>query len=255
MKILVFWHTAAVKNWQIIYPGQWWKLQAIGLYAAADKIHVSQVGGGPDDMVAGPVSDPYFRAPQIKKDPKVDFFYHPNRELFEFPTLGRMRAAAVADSEPFYALYFHTKGAGTACHETRSPAFWWKEYMEHYLVSRWRDCVQHLAAGYDLVGCDIRHSPSLHFSGNYFWATSDHLKRLPEMNEYYERHKAARPADHRIAAEMWHGMAQSKMFEMKFNGPWFRSCHPSLGGDGKEHPEGLYRQDMYRYAMTPDLWD
>lgn len=253
MKILGFWHIADYGNWRIITPGQWWKLGATGLLAATERLHVFKVGGTEDELRIGTTADPYFNAPHIKEHPLVSYQHHPNRELFEFPTLQWMQDCALTHPEPFYAYYFHVKGAGTACHQTRSPAFWWKEYMEHHIISGWRRCVTKLDEGYDIVGCDIRFAPSLHFSGNFFWTTSQHLKKLPPMNAYYEKHKAERPRDHRIAAEMWIGMENPKYFELQRNGPWhgyYNNGQPT----GQITPQALTGQDMYHYPMTPDLW-
>ena len=243
-KILVFWHIAEVGNWRIIAPQQWWRLQATGLLDACDKLHVSFVGAPePGGLRIGTPADPHYRAPLLAEHPKVEWWEHPDREQFEFPTLGRMHRAAVESPEPFHACYFHVKGAMTADHQRRNPAYWWQQYMEHHVLSGWRRCVRLLDEGHELLGCDIRFAPALHFSGNFFWATSEYLKRLPPMENYHATHRSDR-----VMAEMWHGRGNPKFRELQRNGPWDRD------EAGNPVPSPLTGQDMYRYAMTPEKW-
>ena len=180
-KIFGFWHIAnagARNNWQLIYPSQWKALHASGLYAATDKLHVTLANSTPPEV---PVE--IGGTSLICDDPKVVMACYALREVYEFPALGWLRTLADG-TEPFYAYYIHVKGASTADHENKNPAYWWKEYMEHYVVTRWRDCVARLDAGFDTCGVEWRDLPAPHYSGNFWWATSAYLKKLPPMAGY-----------------------------------------------------------------------
>jgi hypothetical protein len=239
MKIFGFWHIAAAgarDNWAQIYPEQWTKLQTSGLYAATDRLHVTVCG--PCDAAALRVEagEAGEREPwrvgdgvvgrALRDDPKVVLASYADREVFEFPALAWLRHLAETEREPFRAYYLHTKGASTADREGRNPAYWWGEYMAHYVVFRWRDCVLKLAEGFDTCGVEWRREPEAHYSGNFWWATSAYVRRLPDVPSYWR----VNPHD-RIRAEMWLGQAGPRAASLK----------------------NLDR-DLYHFAATPELW-
>jgi hypothetical protein len=73
--------------------------------------------------------------------------------------------------------------------------------MTHFMVHRWRDCVQHLG-DHDTVGCH-RITPGDFWGGNYWWARSDWLRRMPTV-----------PRENRYQAEAWIGTVEGRRFDM-----------------------------------------
>jgi hypothetical protein len=105
-------------------------------------------------------------------------------------------------SEPAKILYAHTKGASNP-DKLRDM---WRESMTNGTVHGWKTCVDLLDQGYSAVGCYWRSIPQQHFSGTFWWATSDYLNTLP------------RPVlkNTRFDAEMWigHGVKGARIADL-----------------------------------------
>jgi hypothetical protein len=71
--------------------------------------------------------------------------------------------------------------------------------MEYFVLENWRSCVTCLE-GHDTVGVQWTTVPRPHYSGNFWWADSRYLRRLPRPDELPE---AARRD--RRGAEFWIG--------------------------------------------------
>lgn len=113
---------------------------------------------------------------------------------FEFPTLDLICQFA-RDNDDYAVLYLHTKGASNS----RPSIDDWRAMMLYWMVQRWQECVAKLAAGYDAVGTTIIDSPARHYQGNFWWATTAHIRRCgnardvvytPTHANQTERHKA-----------------------------------------------------------------
>jgi hypothetical protein len=113
--------------------------------------------------------------------------------LFEFPTINMVREFAA--QHDYFVLYLHTKGV------TRpSPSVSdWRACMLYWLVERWEECIAKLAKGYEAVGINQVDSPVRHFQGNFWWATTPHIRKLgpvqqvryrPTCHDQTDRHKA-----------------------------------------------------------------
>lgn len=83
-----------------------------------------------------------------------------------------------------YVLYAHTKSAANPT----SINIPWRTDMCFHNVIQWRDCVQHLNAGVDVVGAHYIDDRAEHgglghrfFGGNYWWANLEHVKKLPDL--------------------------------------------------------------------------
>ena len=91
-----------------------------------------------------------------------------------------------------HVLYLHTKGVTNVSQSQR----YWRHWMTDYMVGLWRVCVRLLASGYYkqgraimcvcvpssecTVGVNYLRVPwaKIHYSGNYWWASSDYLATL-----------------------------------------------------------------------------
>jgi hypothetical protein len=176
------------------------KLLESGLYEATDKLFINVVGttdprdlwdGGPNPYGGG--------RPQ---EEKMVMQYIEDRGVYEYPTMGLAQQKALDESEPFYCYYIHTKGACTANWFIRNPAYWWGQYLEEYTINRWRTNVEKLDQGHDICGVEWRTVPEPHFSGNFWWAKSEYLKKLPHWQSYWNIWR-----EDRIKAEMYVGQA------------------------------------------------
>ena len=223
--IIGFWHIALVGCVERIYAQQWLKLKHSGLYDASDKIYVNVVGHADPDRSPSIEANALGFPDTIINDPKVIFSTDPTRYVFEFSTLKIIKEVA-HQSEPFLAYYIHTKGSTTANHFIPNAAYWWGQYLEHYTITRWQDNIQKLNEGHDITGVEWRTSPVPHFSGNFWWANSEYLKRLPDVQQYINTYK-----NDRFMAEMYVGRANPRYF--CFKNTW---------------------ANLYLYSCTPDQW-
>ena len=86
-------------------------------------------------------------------------------------------------------LYIHTKGINHLTNGMWSKVEDWKNMMLYFLVYKSRDCLR-LLKKYDAVGCNYRNTPCPHFSGNFWWSTSNHIKKLSLLDIRAPRHEA-----------------------------------------------------------------
>ena len=94
--------------------------------------------------------------------------YSIDNTLFEIPTINKLHEF----SKNFYGnkiLYLHTKGIT----HTNKCIDDWIEMMLYFLLQE--KC---LTLDYDTIGCNYQNYPN-HYSGNFWWAKTDYLARLP----------------------------------------------------------------------------
>jgi hypothetical protein len=190
VRIYGFHHVALMVNWQEVIEEQAALLSRSGLGEKTNFCYATILGteGGPDpaDLWGERTNFMVYRMPDILK--------------FEFPTLQRMWL--LAQEEEFYCYYIHTKGVRLG---NPPPIRDWRHMMEYFVIERWQDAVAKLDEGYDCVGCEPGRMPweeprnYFHYGGNFWWATSEHIRRLPPIENLNPHH--------REEAEAWIGMA------------------------------------------------
>jgi len=83
-------------------------------------------------------------------------------------------------------LYIHSKGVSK---EKSDNIFWWKTYMEYFLMTKAEECLKKLDT-YDTVGVhwlvgaynhDYQVPP--HYSGNFWWTKGSYFMKLPSTIE------------------------------------------------------------------------
>lgn len=96
--------------------------------------------------------------------------------LYEKYALSNFRKHIPSPS-PYYLYYFHTKGVSRkqdVFHERRRN-------LDYFILEQYDVCLFWLNQKYDAVGTTLSQFPSLHFSGNFWWAKSSHLDRLSKQ--------------------------------------------------------------------------
>jgi hypothetical protein len=159
MKIHVYWHIAQLNNWRTVVEQQLDRLNKSGLGAAAASITVVMLGEEQYDF-----------------PPNMKVLQWPELGLFEFMTLQKVWE----DSKHKHAsddvvFYFHTKGVSR---DGKGHVDDWRLYMERCLIDDWGKCAIKLK-DFDTCGVEFRSGPKPHYSGNFWWATCEHIKRLP----------------------------------------------------------------------------
>lgn len=112
--------------------------------------------------------------------------------VYEFPTIDMVREFAATNDA--YIFYLHTKGVT----HPKPCVDDWRESMLYWMVTRWEECVAKLSR-FDAVGYSHIETPIPHFQGNFWWARSEHIRKLgdprdikfvPTVKNQGERHKA-----------------------------------------------------------------
>lgn len=115
---------------------------------------------------------------------------------FEFPTINILKN----DSEHIdcYSLYLMNKSATTPFTQEQKD---WIDVMCYFNIHKYKDCLE-LLKEYDAVGVDYHDLPYKHFSGNFFWTKSSHVRKLPYLYWTPDRENAPL-GEERHAAEAW----------------------------------------------------
>jgi hypothetical protein len=69
-------------------------------------------------------------------------------------------------------LYFHDKGS----YNYRGENVFFRHFLDCYVLNP--ECIAALEEGFDVCGLRISPMPTLHYSGNYWWARCDYVNKL-----------------------------------------------------------------------------
>ena len=111
-----------------------------------------------------------------------------NLNDYELPTLQFLYNFCIENSS-YNVLYLHTKNVGkeiNLCIEDQI------EYMLYFLITKWKICIEKLYK-YHTCGVDLRHDPTIHYSGNFWWSTSNNINSLPNPIEFNNIEKYPNP--------------------------------------------------------------
>ena len=141
-----------------------------------------------------------------------DLSIQPN--VFEGQTLKEVYSHSIKNDG--YVLYIHNKGVTENFYNTWGvfgEDHRWRRYMQKHCISRWEECVSKLDEGYDCVGANY-YKDFYPFAGNFWWATTEHIKKLGDpldADKYYNNNS---PTNYRYAFELWIGTKEPKIYYM-----------------------------------------
>jgi hypothetical protein len=125
----------------------------------------------------------------------------------EFFTLGNLKSFCDKSAESIPVGYIHTKGLVNGF---ENPCISdWVDYMLYFVVEQMDACIKYITDGYDAVGVDWVDVPNKHFSGNFWWGSSDYIKSLPDIDP--PNFWIDRCPSHRHLAEFWIGANNPKV--------------------------------------------
>lgn len=173
--IIVVYHVCAYGRgakaaWSTILREQVDKMHCSGLYAACRGIHCFVSGSDADTCVA------WLRAQGAKF--VIEACEPEDRSYERLALEGMHQKHLIPSKEELALLYLHSKGV-TKKGVSADRVADWRRYMEYWLIGRWRECVRRLS-NTDVVGVNCHATPRLHFSGNFWWARGDYVRRLPK---------------------------------------------------------------------------
>ncbi len=171
--------------------------------------------------------------------PKVEVIKaNDNINKCEFPTLEKIWSDSQNDD--ITILYLHTKGVTKPGVATIQD---WTNYLIYSNIEKWQDRIFELddndCTGVNLNGNpnDINENPNtwgygkapLHYSGNFWWSKSSHVKKLPNPTTWA-------PDDNyqkwRVLAEMW----LCQLNDSKYNCAWYSNV---------DHYTKRYTREIY----------
>lgn len=181
MNVRVYWHIYAVNRWREIVGEQMLLMNEAGLLHSESRI--AFVTGLQRAHVPGLIS------PNFTSSVGLSF-------KFEFPAMDRIWNDARDWAGDHLALYIHTKGVthpGSAHHQR------WRDILNDGVIGRIHEHVAALESGnFDISGQNYLETngepvnPHGYFSGNFWVARSDYLRRLPDPRtlDWTDRHQA-----------------------------------------------------------------
>jgi hypothetical protein len=152
---------------------------------------------------------------KFKNYDKIHFINLNTQPLdFEVPTLSDLRKRCAKWKRRYYILYIHHKGASKPDNLAVDD---WRRLMCHFNITKWKDCFNKLKKGYDTAGVNWIDTGNKHFSGNFWWARSEYIEKLPQLKIPHEiNYKSQlniKDTDcYRMEAEYWIGLKDPKSF-------------------------------------------
>lgn len=146
-----------------------------------DKIKESKLYDNIDEIRCGIVNDiGEIILEDILLDPKIKIIHVGYSHEYERPTLLHMRNSIKNDKPYTKYLYCHTKGIRWFGTNREKNVLDWIYLLIFWNIEHWKDAVLALDT-YDTYGCNFYKNDNInpdHYSGNFFWVSSEHLKKL-----------------------------------------------------------------------------
>lgn len=196
----VVYHIASMGNWHEIIKEQFALLRDCGLAAELTAIHdtvgITHLGPWQTlDMVIAEAKKCGVPIRIVKSDQNTD--HYETLAMLEIEWLAKSAMASRS------ILYMHTKGVSNPADPAKRK---WRKVMEYHVVSKWRENVGHLESGqYDAAGFNWWNHGCQHFSGTFWIARADWIRRLPSFVQY---HNSPEQGRRRYSCELWIGAAQ-----------------------------------------------
>lgn len=164
-KIIGFFHIGVLGRWFEIYQSQLRYLKQSGLYDKTEKIYIGIAGQDVRHM--------------LSLDPKMEIICIENRLNYgETTTIRELYKYCVRTNEKIKLWYIHTKGAKYTmeCNPDKIELIdSWRNYLEYFVIGNHEKCAKPLDE-YD--ACGTEYCENNYFSGNFWWATSDYIRRI-----------------------------------------------------------------------------
>jgi hypothetical protein len=166
--IYIFMHVCNKGEWENVFNELITHIIDSGLYDVCTTIFIG-CSCEVCDVSLMDIPKKYNKAILLEKKPNDTHENETINELIEF-----------SKSNDGYILYLHTKGITNKS----VNQIYWRHFMTTYNVDLWRVCVDLLQQGYYTVGCNyFLLYLHYHYSGNYWWTTTDYLKTLDYINK------------------------------------------------------------------------
>lgn len=213
----VVYHVACMGNsWLGIVNEQLLMLKESGLadslYTLGDSVGITHVG--PDGSLAVVLECARLHGVPVhvvRSDPNTDHY-----ETFAMMEIDRL-AKGQQTNRPI--IYMHTKGVTNPSDSLKTS---WRRAMGHAVISKWRENVGYLADGgrYDAAGFIWIAQGEQHFTGTFWMARADWIRKLPAFVPYHHAKRLVR-----YSCELWIGAQAHPTCRAFSHGPVNRFVH------------------------------
>ncbi len=222
--IYIFMHVCNLHNGVQIFYEQLQSIVECGLYEKCKNILVCIVGKS-------------FEIPKSQYPKLLLLYQDDNPKYYEVKTINYLKYIVERINPNSRILYIHTKGVRKNGDEVCVRS--WRKLLEHWTIVNHEISLQYLIH-YDTVGSNvINMSPStdsskaylfavspnhfFHYSGNFWWARADHIRKLPLLN--HDPNKDA--ISTRCRAENWilSPLPHMRGFEIYYNKSYVHPYH------------------------------
>jgi len=220
MKKHIFYHVFPRFNWCDLVQEQISNIFESGLYDNIESFTIILLSNDKNNEI-------WLRSITHKFE-KISIIIEGDEFSAERKTLSFIHDFAQSRKDNEMVLYMHTKGISWFLDEDyslsgspRRRQVAWRKYMEHFNINLWRNSEKVLSSGsWDVYGVNLRNAPEhynyhLHYSGNFWWSTTEYLSSLKK--EYYLE-DLGREQD-RVYCEFWIGSGQyARLYEAHDSG-------------------------------------
>jgi hypothetical protein len=162
--IIGYFHICQKDKWKKSFNLIWDKIESSGLLDAVYKIRIG--------LLVEEEKEPDLT---LFKHPKCEVIFIKNSTEYERPTLLHMRFAAEKEPNAKY-FYLHSKGIKWFDTKIEEIVIDWINLMLYWNIEKWKLAVSKLD-NYTTYGCNFM---TYHYSGNFWWSTSQHIIKLPK---------------------------------------------------------------------------
>lgn len=215
MKKHIFYHVFPRFNWCDLLQDQLSKIFESGLYDNIESLNIILLSSDRRNLE--------WLNNITSKFEKIHVILEESEHLAERITLSKINDFAKERKENEMVLYMHTKGISYFLDEDysisgsfRRKQIAWRKYMEHFNIVLWKNAEKVLSSGFwDAYGVSLRNASDyynhhIHYSGNFWWATTDYLSSLSK--DYFLEDLGRK--DDRVYAEFWIGSGnESRLYE------------------------------------------
>jgi hypothetical protein len=187
----IYFHIATIGKYQDIFDEIYSQIMESNLINQVSSINLCIVGQG--DLI-------------IRENDKIKIYQDSDISSGEFFTLDLLKTFSDSVEQNHKILYLHTKGVTTPDNPCIDD---WRKYMTYFNINQYEKCLYSLNQ-YDSCGVDLVDDPTLHYSGNIWWANSSYIKKLPTINEI-KFPKTSPILSIRHNAEFWIGMGNGNL--------------------------------------------
>lgn len=212
-------HVCQKGDWKKSFTRICAALKRSGLYDRAAEIRLGVVSDSGTLAADDSLNDPKFRVVVVDRAAE-----------YERPTLRHMRKMAEYDPEKTLYFYLHTKGISHFGTERELNVLDWIDLMLYWNVENWQLAIEKLQT-YATYGCN---DTGLHYSGNFWWATKQHILKLPtQIGAHY------------VAPENWVQTVNDNKYNV------YSSGLQGFGHYAHRFPRQKYANDVSAQAIPP----